>query len=270
MLITRRSQIKREHAEQLALKLRLEAGLAADVRGVLRGLNADFADGYARGRRFPDVNQARPLLTALLAAHYQLVGKTFKDNLRSSVATPKGWVTLLEVKATPAQVDRAVNTRLVANVQTRARRQAGYILSTFAERLRNAVKRVVVAAAAEGVSLTDAAVAARASADVAAVIPAEAATVAVTETQHAAELTKFIEARALTEANVVDAEKLWKATLDERTRIAHIFADGQQVPLDDPFIVGAEELLHPGDESLGASLWNVINCRCNTLYIDNT
>lgn len=54
--------------------------------------------------------------------------------------------------------------------------------------------------------------------------------------------------------------KTWVAIGDNRTRPAHAEADGQTVPLDQPFIVGGEKLMYPGDINGSAS--NVINCRC--------
>lgn len=61
--------------------------------------------------------------------------------------------------------------------------------------------------------------------------------------------------------------KEWVATSDERTRPAHLDADGQQVPIDEPFIVDGEKLMYPGDFSLGASPSNTINCRCTVINI---
>lgn len=59
-----------------------------------------------------------------------------------------------------------------------------------------------------------------------------------------------------------DMWKRWVATKDDRTRHLHDKLDGQEVPLDEPFIVDGEELMFPGDISRGASAGNVINCRC--------
>lgn len=59
--------------------------------------------------------------------------------------------------------------------------------------------------------------------------------------------------------------KRWVATADDRTRDEHLDADGQEVPNDEPFIVGGEQLMYPGDISLGASAWNVIQCRCTVV-----
>lgn len=64
--------------------------------------------------------------------------------------------------------------------------------------------------------------------------------------------------------------KRWVATADDRTRDEHAAADGQEVPNDEPFIVGGEEMMYPGDISLGASAWNVCNCRCTMVnFIDD-
>lgn len=56
--------------------------------------------------------------------------------------------------------------------------------------------------------------------------------------------------------------KRWVSTPDARTRPEHTHADGQSVPCDEPFEVGGEKLMFPGDKSLGASGWNLYNCRC--------
>lgn len=58
----------------------------------------------------------------------------------------------------------------------------------------------------------------------------------------------------------------WVSTLDARTRPAHQRADGQVRDADKPFIVDGEKLMFPGDKSLGASGWNLYNCRCS--YVD--
>jgi uncharacterized protein with gpF-like domain len=58
--------------------------------------------------------------------------------------------------------------------------------------------------------------------------------------------------------------KEWLATQDDRTRDAHISADGQRTEQHGQFIVGGEPLEYPG--SLNGSPENVINCRCTTIY----
>lgn len=57
--------------------------------------------------------------------------------------------------------------------------------------------------------------------------------------------------------------KRWIASPKGDYRPDHLEMMGQApIPLDEPFIVGGEEMMQPGDESLGASAGNIINCRC--------
>lgn len=62
--------------------------------------------------------------------------------------------------------------------------------------------------------------------------------------------------------------KTWVAVLDSATRPEHVEADGQEVPVDEPFEVGGEDLMYPGDDS--GSPENVINCRCTAVYSDGS
>lgn len=64
----------------------------------------------------------------------------------------------------------------------------------------------------------------------------------------------------------IPMKKIWVDTPDDRTRDAHVSAGGQSKPLDQPFIVDGERLMHPGDSSLGASAENLVNCRCHLFF----
>lgn len=57
----------------------------------------------------------------------------------------------------------------------------------------------------------------------------------------------------------------WISTNDERTRPAHLDADGQIVELGDAFEVDGEELKYPGDPD--GSPENIIQCRCTTAIV---
>jgi len=56
--------------------------------------------------------------------------------------------------------------------------------------------------------------------------------------------------------------KGWNCQKLDTSRDDHLEADGQEVPLNDPFIVGGEMMEWPGDDT--ASAGNVCNCRCST------
>lgn len=58
--------------------------------------------------------------------------------------------------------------------------------------------------------------------------------------------------------------KRWDSREDSRVRRAHREADGQTVPVSQPFIVDLEPLIAPGDPT--GSPHNVINCRCKPKF----
>ena len=63
-------------------------------------------------------------------------------------------------------------------------------------------------------------------------------------------------------------KKEFMSALDDRTRDSHAEANGQVVPMDEPFSVGGEDMMYPGDPSCSAD--NVVNCRCGILpYLEN-
>lgn len=58
----------------------------------------------------------------------------------------------------------------------------------------------------------------------------------------------------------ITLKKEWLATLDDRTRDEHRALDGQRVGVDEPFRVGGDEIMFPGDP--GAPGYLVYSCRC--------
>jgi len=51
-------------------------------------------------------------------------------------------------------------------------------------------------------------------------------------------------------------------------RNRHASTDGQVVPVDQPFNVGGQMMMFPGDTSGTATLDNVLNCRCFAAYYE--
>ena len=54
----------------------------------------------------------------------------------------------------------------------------------------------------------------------------------------------------------------WETMRDEKVRGSHALADGQTVPINEPFTVGGYKLMFPCDDSLGAPPDEVLGCRC--------
>lgn len=61
----------------------------------------------------------------------------------------------------------------------------------------------------------------------------------------------------------IKLKKIWRATLDSRTRHEHRMLDGQKRKVDEPFEVDGYELMFPGDPA--GEPYLVYNCRCTTV-----
>lgn len=92
--------------------------------------------------------------------------------------------------------------------------------------------------------------------------PARARTVAVTEVHRAFNMGALAASMRAQVRLQQQLTKTWNARDDSATRPGHARADGQTVPVNQPFIVNMEPLMMPGDPAGSPS--NVINCRCRT------
>jgi len=93
-----------------------------------------------------------------------------------------------------------------------------------------------------------------------------AVTVARSESISALNAGRYDAFTALGEEAGEQYEHAWLSTEDARTRPEHEEADGQRVPLGQPFIVGGFPLMFPGDPSGPPHL--TINCRCTSILLE--
>lgn len=92
------------------------------------------------------------------------------------------------------------------------------------------------------------------------IIPNRSEVIARTESVKAYNFGAYTAARG----SGLKLSKSWIATRDDRTREAHIRADGQTVALEARFDVGGDRLEYPGDPSGRPE--NIIQCRCAVAY----
>lgn len=96
--------------------------------------------------------------------------------------------------------------------------------------------------------------------------PDRAMTIAVTEANRANNAGALAAGMQSEQIEGIALRKRWLATEDGRTRPSHRRADGQTVPMNQPFIVGDFPLMFPGDPAGPAH--EVIFCRCALLVVD--
>jgi len=93
---------------------------------------------------------------------------------------------------------------------------------------------------------------------------ARSSTIARTETHTASSFAIQKMAENFNEPTMI---KRWVSNTDERTRSTHAQANGQEVGIDDDFLVGGKKMRYTGDPKGGAS--EVINCRCVIVYTES-
>ncbi|WP_270392659.1 phage minor head protein [Butyribacter intestini] len=64
-------------------------------------------------------------------------------------------------------------------------------------------------------------------------------------------------------------KKKWISFGDERVRTDHADVDGEVVDIYKPFHVGGYLMMFPKDDSLGAGLEEIVNCRCSVEYLQD-
>lgn len=200
-----------------------------------------------------NINKYLQLLGTTLFINYQKIGNKFKDTIRSKLNFSNNEVT------------SKVNLNLQFYFQEQTREITPKLLKTTNERVENTIKLLQESDISNDELIKQAKQLLLLQNNLRSV------TIADTETNKIAENSKHTEAIALVSSVgfLVRLKKRWDSTLDGKTREGHARADGQLASLNQPFVVDGESLMYPSDISLGASLANVINCRCKTHYISS-
>ncbi len=232
-----------------AAKRRAEAEVAEAVRPVLAAARADAAAALESTKADTPaaltgaVFDLEALLLALLADISPAVAEAARAGFASGALR-------LEAADLVFDADRAPVRDTIARLLEK--------VEGVPETLRSRLDTVIRDGLASGLTRAELAAAVREAAPELARAQAEAiAETTGTGAFEAGQLDAFREADA-------DAKR-WLSQRDKVVREAHDAADGQEVGLDEPFVVGGEELMHPGDPD--GSVGNVARCRCTSLPV---
>lgn len=155
-----------------------------------------------------------------------------------------------------ADVDTPFEATMRQWINTESVKKVGNITKTT----RAQLKQVLAKAAADGLGTRETAKAVRSTMG-GTVARARSSIIARTEIHTAANAAQLLAAKSL---GLEGMNREWIAAQDERTRDDHRNANGQTVGMNQPFVVGNELLMFPGDPN-GAPE-QTINCRCTTAF----
>ena len=265
---------KNEAVSELNDKLRLEKILTRELRPLFVRMNADFKSVYAATGRVVNFDDYIPDITAVLRKHYQRTQRSFKNNVSKS-----NGITDIETKQ-----NELLELGLIAWIASMLQSQPQAISDTTGKDAQESINMANAALAEEGAQRTLITIAAAAAVINRRKLFGRLTGIATTETQGAAESTKLMEAEVLSgrspytiatdpfvltrprDEPIKPGTKQWVTVNDSRVRSTHVNADRQVVELNESFEVGSSQMRHPGDMTLGAPIFEWINCRCSANY----
>lgn len=247
-------------ARSLAKKIRLENRFKPDLRRFFKQVSKDATTKWLSTRNIPNLNSFSVELIAMLRAHYRRVNRAFGKQLRKEA---KKSFLFIETKQ-----EENIDTEIVEYINQHSVQQSEFILQTTERELNNIAATVSAAAILEGLDLTNQQIARNIEKEFNNRAEGRIETIAMTETQTPSQEISYIEALGVSAVAQQQGQavlKTWNTVLDEKTRPAHVAADRQEKRVNDPYIVKGERLPVPGSTALGASLANIINCRCESI-----
>lgn len=255
-------------SQDLRNKLALEAKLRPKIRAYNEKLIREFRRQYKFDGNILNVGLFEDELNAILADHYQETASIFANNIGPDLPE--------DVK--PTEEDRQnIEGALAPFFFLAAKDRSAGINNTNQNDLNQSIAEASEDEMAQGLIGRELVIVVATLAAVFAgrKLNGRTESIVQTETQFAAETSKATEAEVLIgrEPSIsaptptpAEIEKEWITVGDSLVREAHLSADGQKKKISEPFVVGGELLRWPGDTSLGASLGNIINCRCSADY----
>lgn len=249
----------------LRAKLALEKSLFPKVRAALRGVVSAFQRSYAQTSTPPPTEPHAEKLSGIFRRHYLAVGRVFRNTVANGV----------RVGLAPGQdVIRDIAYRQWVDQQ--APIQALRVVRTSLRYMAVSVPKAAALLAADGEAVTPQSLSLRVARLAYFNANQRAPGISTYETQASAEMIRYMEAQVVaglaprgTAHNPGDQRKVhktWQSQEDEAVRMWHVEANGQTQLVGVPFIVGGQRLMVPGDLSLGATIANVIRCRCSAIY----
>lgn len=266
--------------ETLNKKIALESIFFPEVSSYLNKILKDFKKVFSATGILPNPEDYVSSTTELLRNHYTRVAKVFEKNLRSGMKEIKQFGSFEEeAKKELSQANEIIDAALILFIMEASKKRARFLIDTNNKEILKKIDKSRVKLVEEGIkNPTNKQLANESSEMLKKTFDGRKETITITETQFMAESTKQIESNVLAGEKPYPAfpivaragiiikisKKEWRTVLDERTRDAHAIADGQIRKIMEPYVVGGELLMFPGDSSLGASIWNTINCRCDS------
>ncbi len=276
-------------AIDLNIKLMLERKLRLRINQFNHKQVSVFTSTIRRTDEIPNFDPFEDELEKILYQHYVLVGTIFTDRINQMVLDEieKSLVPVQEKSYQQVAMEtlaRKGKQRIPIVVDQHYRVKAAELSGKITKTTKNEARRALQAAkkmarSTSIVSVTKVDVAGQAGAFFRTTVNGRSTGIARLNTNEPAEAAKLTQVQilrgeqpSLRGGGASDGTKTWSNMADSRVRAGgsdskfnHLSAN-QTVKLDQPFRVSGESMRYPGDTSLGASVGNIVSCRCAVSY----
>jgi len=275
-------QISPDAERQLRAKMELEEMVKPALRGYFRRIIRDFRKIYAASGRPINMDAYKSELEVILTRHYERVQRRFKDNILNR----NGGKNLIafsckQTSEERQRLDELIIISLAAWAVEKRARALSFITATNDEQMLRAIEAARRELIDAGMPIDNRTLAVASSSILSRAFNTRVDRIAVTETEESAEATNQIVASATAGAvpfsavaiqgiqpavQTTEVIKTWRDMNDSVVRPSHRLINGTSITESGIFIVGGSRLRFPSDTSLGASISEIINCRCFADY----
>jgi len=278
---------QREIYKTIEIKLWLEDRMSADLRSEFKKISKDFASYYNHYGTVINLDNYNIDLISCMRKWYRKTADIFSKNIRLDIKENSD---LLEYKDdnlnNTAEEKNKINAEIAAAlllfIENQSKKQAKYIIDTSKSIIDETIVIIKKRLEESGMVADKATIADLVRKEFNNRSIARSELIAKQEIGLMASESKEIEALALNKSNEAEIligtislslhgtmYKTWNAELDMKTRPAHAQADFrykyEPIKVGEYFIVDRESLKYPRDPA--GSIGNIINCRCEALYI---
>lgn len=279
ILITNQRERNEDAKKQDETCAFFESTMQRTLNSLTRTIVDDFAVLYATTGQIVDTTNYNSELEAILTRNYRRTNNEFSQDYLDNLIIERNRA---KTDARREKLDNVINLRktiepiivasLIRWAHAQTKRQRLYITNTWDKIINKNIDNITAEQILNDKPIDHETIAKKTKTPLKNELINHNKTIAAQEIRTSASNAKFTEANELNDAMKTDETvdekiiKTWITVGDSHVRDEHRAANNQKRDLDDPFMVGGELLQYPRDTSLGASLWNVINCRCSTSY----
>lgn len=279
-LIKKTNKQKQEQAEeQDSLSFAFERTLQRKLNALVRVITDEFQALYSATGELVNADNYSDELQALLTQNYRRVNREFSSTYLNDLEEAKARAKTDEQKDkyqilinNRIEIERAIVATLLVWSRETAPVQTSYITDTWNNIIKKNTDDVIAQNILTDKPIDDVIIARQTKKSLLDEMITHNEIIAMQEVNLPSGNAKFVEVdefnkKLLNEPRIENqVDKHWITQGDLNVREAHKAANGQKRDLNDPFMVGGELLRYPRDTQLGASLGNVINCRCRSIY----